>query len=172
MARKNRRKPPPAPQASPAPQPHPEQPKQNENREWADWKSVRTSIVTLIIGGILGWAGKAAWDGLKNYNERQGTRAKISQEIQHRIPIAKRHVNSDAGLARKYLDGIDPRLCLHEEYKGIPLRKLLDDWHSAGGAELDQESRQLAANANPTPEQALRLIELLESNPAFTPRQP
>jgi len=142
-------------------------PKPERKRTWkqlwalVDRRAVVTAVVIALILGIptaiLG--GKWLYD---HYQERKVQRTIISQEIQHRIPVARKHVIDDVNLAKKYLDGVDPRFCLHHELEGVPLRRLLDDWQSAGGEEIGQEIDRLAAQPTPTPEQMQNLLTLLE----------
>jgi hypothetical protein len=124
-------------------------------------------LVTLVIGAVIGWLGKSALDSYQSYTEHTEQRTKISQEIPHRISFARQHVINDVNLAKKYLDGMDPRFCRHEEFAGVALRKLLDDWQSAGGQAIGGDTISLAANPSPTTEQVQRLLELLEE--AFPP---
>jgi hypothetical protein len=167
MAKGNRKRSQPKQQALPAKSepPQSEQPARSRSKalgEWANWKDVRTSLVTLVIGAVIGWLGKSALDSYQNYREHTEQRTKISQEIPHRISFARQHVVNDVNLAKKYLDGVDPRFCRHEELAGVALRKLLDDWQSAGGQAVSGDTISLAANPSPTTEQVQRLFELLE----------
>ena len=127
---------------------------------WAlvDRKYIVTYLVVVALGGI-GYGGKLLFDG---YQQRKTQRTNISEEIYHRIPIARQHALGDVNLAKKYLDGVDPRYCRHEQYFGVPLRTLLDDWQSVDGAKIDPEIDRLAVDPSPTPEQLQNLLALLD----------
>jgi hypothetical protein len=143
-------------------QAQPEQPQQTRRKTLValvDLKNVFTWIVIAALGGL----GSLILWGYTTYCARIEQRTKTSQEIRNRISIAEPQVIPDVNLAMKYLDGVDPRKCFHAEYVGVPLRKLLEDWQSAGGAVIDAETLRLAAKDASTSDDLQRLIGLLKA---------
>jgi hypothetical protein len=136
--------------------------------KYADRKTVVTTIISSIGAALILTLSQSACDGARwwitRHQERKEQRTKISEEVQHRISIAASELDRDPNLAKKHLDGVEPRYCLHERYVGVSLRALLQNYQSAGGevgSEIE-EIEQLAVTPIPTPEQLQRLIVLLE----------
>lgn len=120
----------------------------------------RKHILNYLIVAALAGAGFGIKHLYDSYQERKSHRAEISEEIiQYRIPAAQRRVDQ-ASLAKKYLDGTDPRQSPHRP--GVPLRMLISEWKSEGGGNIAPELIQLASEPAPTSEQVRRLIDLLK----------
>lgn len=122
----------------------------------------RKGVVTWIVIALLGLLCTALVQGGWLLFTRSERRTTISQEIGHRIPAAQQRVAGNVNMAKKYLDGVDRRFCLHQELVGVPLRTLLNDWESAGGDDVDGNIKRLAAEPTPTQDQMQSLLASLK----------
>lgn len=124
----------------------------------------RKVVVTTIVIALLGFLYTTLTEGGGQLLDRSERRKTIYQEIRHRVPAARQRVVGDVNLAKKYLDGVDRRVCLHQELVGVSLRTLLNDWESAGGKEIDLNIKRLAAEPTLTQDQMQRLLTLLDDS--------
>jgi hypothetical protein len=127
-------------------------------RKLAKWPDVWTAVIAAVILAV----GGAAIAGLKWVAyDLPNTREQIREEIGHRVPTAQKHVVTDPDLALKFLNGVDPLYCLHEEYRGVALPILLDNLRSAWGTISNPNLLKFAAIQRPSPEQVAELVKLL-----------